>query len=518
MWQRRSVHRIQWCTGMIYLLVGPGLAMSAALPTIEDTYQEYTHAVELARSGNYAEGIRILRNLLQRFPNDYSLNRDLILILNWNKDCGSALSQFDRVSTHIPFEPYFSQAVADCAIQQAQAGQHAQALQVLDTLLQQQPEYYPWARDRAVITAWQGKCNLAVERYHALPVHAVTEKYLAMSIGDCLLELRRPRETAAIARMALASTPADEELQHLLNKAQIDLIDATQHRNELIAEISTNEDDQGLREWQQYLEVSTELAKQLRMYGRFRHSYADDPQFSRGNLHRVGLGLEQQLNEQWRARAEISGDVKQSGQSGGLVQVQFYPRDTIKITGMATNYVEDLPLRARAVGVTATQQQLTAEYTDLRDQWYGQVVLNRWKFSDNNQRQSEYAILGYGYVHQPEYEHFIYGEAYQSRNTLVGTDYFNPASDQSIGLLHRSNLIYSTDYLRHVDSLYLSIANYAQTGFTNHSTWAVKFEQNYDFDDTHHLSWSIGYGRHVYDGEVEYQNNAFVRYVWQFVR
>lgn len=515
-WHRRCLRQTGRFTGIICMLVGSVLSCAASVPAIEQTFKEHTQAVELARGGNYTEGIRILRKLLDVFPDDYALNRDLILVLNWNNDCESALKQFDRISTHLPFEAYFSQAVADCAVKVAQAGEHARALHVLDILLIQQPNNYPMARDRAVITAWQGNCEAAVSQYYALPNQSKTEKYLAVAIGDCMLEINRPREAAIIARAGLIEDPVDEELQHLLEKTKIALIDNESYKKELIAEVSTNENDQGLREWQQYLEFSTPLTNSLRIYSRFVHTYSDEVQYSSGNQHRVGLGIRHQYNEQWSVQAEASNDIKQSGQSGGMLRLQYFPRDTLNLSAMVTNYAEDLPLRARSSGVTAKQQQIAIEYEDLYDLWYGHAILNRWDFSDSNQRHSEFFTFGYGYFHQPAYAQYLYVEAYQSHNSLVGTDYFNPVSDQSLGLIHKTNLIYSTSYQRHVDSLYLAVANYSQTGYVAHGVWSVRFEQNFDFDNTHHLNWSLGYGRHVYDGAVEYQNDAFVRYVWQF--
>jgi predicted Zn-dependent protease len=117
----------------------PAAGAPAAPRKIEDTYAEHTRAVELARAGRHDAALVILRRLLGQFPDDYPLNRDYILVSAWKGDCPGALRHYEKVKARPSFEPYFVQAVADCAVKRAQAGDHDGALAVLVPLAGREP-------------------------------------------------------------------------------------------------------------------------------------------------------------------------------------------------------------------------------------------------------------------------------------------------------------------------------------------------------------------------------------------
>ncbi|MBS1245966.1 MAG: hypothetical protein H6R47_165 [Proteobacteria bacterium] len=83
---------------------------------IENTYAEHTRGVELARAGQYDEGLAVLLPLLQRFPDDYPLQRDVVLISAWKGDCPGALTRFERLRDYPDLEPYLVVAVTDCLL------------------------------------------------------------------------------------------------------------------------------------------------------------------------------------------------------------------------------------------------------------------------------------------------------------------------------------------------------------------------------------------------------------------
>jgi tetratricopeptide (TPR) repeat protein len=508
-------------------LVPIGLATVLALPAagappaprrIEDTYAEHTRAVELGRAGHHDAALLILRDLLAGFPDDYPLNRDFILVSTWKGDCQGALERFERVRQHPRFEPYFVQAVADCAVRRAQAGDHDGALAILGPLAERDPENYPLQRDIVVITAWKGDCPATLRRFDALPNRQAPEPYFAVAVADCLLDAERPREAVTLVRKALENEPGNESLRHALEKAQLALVPrGIDHPyREIVFEVATDETDQGLREWRSRLEVSDRLAQRTRIYARYLHARSDDPEFSDGNLNRAGLGLRHRFDERWFGEVEVSGDTQNSGQGGTSAQVVFEPRDTWRFNLAATSFAEDLPLRARAAGVEADRREGGAEYNSLDHVWHWRASANSWDFTDTNRRDSLYTTVGYAYEMLPYREQRLYGEWYQSRNTLDGAPYFNPSRDRSLGIVHRTDFILSSRYKRHVDSLYLALAAYDQEDFDVHNVWSVKYEQDYDFDDFNRLNWGVGYGRNVYDGESEYVSAAHLRYARRF--
>ena len=83
---------------------------------IETTYPEHTRGVQLARAGHYEEGLGVLLPLLARFPEDYPLQRDVILITLWKGDCPGALKRFERVRHRPDLEPYLVVPLNDCLL------------------------------------------------------------------------------------------------------------------------------------------------------------------------------------------------------------------------------------------------------------------------------------------------------------------------------------------------------------------------------------------------------------------
>jgi len=98
---------------MAILLITP---TARAVEGIESTYPEHTRGVELARAGHYDEGLSVLQPLLARFPDDYPLQRDIILIMIWKGDCLGALRRFERVRSRDALEPYLIAPVSRCLL------------------------------------------------------------------------------------------------------------------------------------------------------------------------------------------------------------------------------------------------------------------------------------------------------------------------------------------------------------------------------------------------------------------
>ena len=104
----------------------------------------------------------------------------------------------------------------------------------------------------------------------------------------------------------------------------------------------------------------------------------------------------------------------------------------------------------------------------------------------------------------------------QSRNTLDGVAYFNPSYDNSLGFMHRTDFVFDSRYWRHVNHLWLIVNAYRQEGFGTHGRWAVRYEQNYDFDEARALAVGAGVARNVYDGKYETEAHAYLNYHQRF--
>jgi tetratricopeptide (TPR) repeat protein len=475
--------------------------------------------VKQARSGVFERGIPVLARLLEVFPDDYRLQRDYIVINVWKGDCERALERFERVRNEPALEEYLVRAVADCAVRRAREGDYDGGIDVLEALLPHASDRYPLERDILVLTAWNGQCPEALERFERIRWELRYEPYLVLAVSDCQLEAGRRTEAAALLTEALERHPQEPRLHFAWLKANVALridnrYDDDRHAVEF--ETGSNQDDAGLLEWRSRLEASTRVAPRTRVYARYSATRSDDRQFDAGNLHRAGIGVRYRFNPQWRIDQEFSTDVRNSGQGGSATELIFEPRDTWQLAAGYTTFAEDIPLRARATGVESDRAYGAVEYNSLDYVWYGRVTVNTYDFTDDNQRDSFYAVGGYAFEMLPYREQRVYLEWYQSRNTREDAPYFNPSRDRSPGVVHRTDFVFDSRYKRHVDSLFLNISAYDQAGFDTKVRWGVRYEQDYDFDDFTSLNWGVGFGHNYYDGEGENALNAALRFVWRF--
>ncbi|UCH53600.1 MAG: hypothetical protein JSW09_02005 [Pseudomonadota bacterium] len=480
---------------------------------------EHTRAVELARAGDYDAGLEILARLLAVFPDDYGLRRDDIVVSEWKGDCDRALAGYEHIRGATRLENYLVRALANCAVRRAQEGEFDVALELLDSLLPHAPDPYPLERDMVVILAWQDKCEDALVRFEGIRADNRYEPYLALAVSDCWLQQGRRKEAAALLVESLQRYPQDTKVHHAWLKANValrvdDRFDDERHAFEL--ETGSDQDDAGLLEWRSRMELSTRIAARTRLFASYLVTRSDDRQYDAGNLHRAGIGIRHRFDAQWRFAQEFSTDLRNSGQNGSTTELIFEPRDTWLFRAAYATFAEDLPLRARAAGVESDRAWGDAEYNSLDYAWYGRASVSSYDFTDGNQRDAVYATIGYAYEMLPYREQRIYGEYYQSRNTREDAPYFNPSRDRSLGVVHRTDFVFDTRFKRHVDSVFLTLALYDQEGFDGKPKWAVRYEQDYDFDEFRSLNWGVGYARNYYDGLKEDELNAQLRLLWRF--
>lgn len=496
--------------GLKHLWLGGVLALASAplvASEIESTYAAHTRAVELARAGRHDEGQAILHELLARFPDDYPLNRDYILISQWKGDCDEALARFERIRHRPRLDDYLVPAVADCAVQRARAGDHEAGLAVLTGLLPRVSDEYALRRDITLVTIWTGDCERALRWFDPIRDDPRHEPYLVVPVSDCLLERNRTIDALALTETALSRRPDDGALAHAHAKADIALrVDEGEvdDRPILEAALVTDEADRGPREWLLRLEASEAIARRARVYARYLASRSGgEPAFDAGDMNRAGVGVRWRPTARWQVTQEFSRDIGRTGLGASHTLLEYRPYDTWRIEAGHHTYAEDIALAARAAGIEADRTGASAEYNSLDYAWYWRASANRYDFSDTNRRTSLYTALGYAYEMLPEREQRIYGEAYTSRNTLANAAYFNPGEDRSLGLVHRTDFVFDSRFRRRVDRLYLTAASYWQEGFGAKAKWGIKYEQDYDLDGASALVAGVAYDSNVYDGERE---------------
>ncbi len=499
--------------------MGIGPAAQAAGPGIESTYAEHTRGVELARAGHYDAGLAVLYPLLARFPGDYPLTRDVILINTWKGDCAKALEYFARIRNRPRLDDYLVEPVADCAVRRAHAGDLNIARDVLSALLPHARDDYALRRDLAIITQWQGDCPGALKRFAVIRGDPRNPPYLLAPMADCLLRAERRLEALALINTGLARYPDDPLLRHEQTKIEIALrLDDGRYdeRAALEARFDSAASDRDLRESLLRLEASALLAAPLRVYGRYLVSATDQAEFTAGEMNRLGAGLRWRPHPQLLIDQGFSRDIERHRRGGAHTRLTCYPYDAWRVSGGYDSYAEEISVRARANGIEARRGFADAEYSSLDHVWYGYASASYYRFSDGNRRREWFATVGYAYALLPEREHRVYLEGYGSRNTLAGALYFNPRRDRDVALVHNTEFIFDSRFKRHVDRLYLSFGVYEQEGFGRDPVARIAYEQDYDFDGANALLIGAAFNRKVYDGQRENEWRVWLQYARRF--
>ncbi|GAB4507032.1 MAG: hypothetical protein Tsb0026_00830 [Sulfuricaulis sp.] len=396
----------------------------------------------------------------------------------------------------------------------AREGRHDEALAVLTGLLEKYPGNYPVERDIVVITAWKGDCRTAIGRHERIRDYPDHEPFYILPVSECLIELSHVNEAITLLDAGQKRWPNDKGLASAYAAALAKR--DTLFLNEFRLEVSSNDSDQGKREWLWGARLSHKLADRARAYARYASSRSGYDDLQTGKQNRVGVGLELELLFNLFLTQEFSGDIHRSGQGGSLTSVAYLPSDQWRFGASRTSFAEDLPLRAKARLIEAKRTSVFTDFHTSDYRWSWNASASRYDFSDTNRRSTLFTSLGYAYEQKPLREQRVFLEYYQSDNTLVNTAYFNPLRDKSLSAVHKTDFVRATRFRRHVDHLYLSIGVYDQQGFDRHGIWSMRYEQDYDFTERAALSVGVGYARRIYDGAAEFETTLNAAFRWLF--
>lgn len=156
----------------LLLLMLSQTRVEVSYSTIESTYSEHTQAVKKARSGDHQGGLLILQRLLQHFPNDYSLQRDYVIVTAWSGDCKKAIKRFHRIKNSKKHKGYFLAQVGECMVKQER---YHDAI----ALLRKANRKYPDNKDIKYYLL-QAKIRLA----STLPSGTETKSYVRLNESD----------------------------------------------------------------------------------------------------------------------------------------------------------------------------------------------------------------------------------------------------------------------------------------------------------------------------------------------
>ncbi len=420
------------------------------------------------------------------------------------------------VATFAVAAPVSDDPLHDKGVKTARDGNHREGLAILQSLLDKDPGNYAVRRDFIIIATWAGDCDLALKHYQKIKDTPQQEAYLLVPVSDCLNVRNRRAEAITLLEKGATQWPDDEELKEKLAELKVQRDSDTAPA--VSVTLSTDSSDQGNLEWLFETRYSQQLLQDTRAYVRFLAVRADDPEFATGDLNRFGVGAIHHLNVQWTFDVELSTDVKQSGDEGVTGTVLYQPYYLWQLGLQHATFAEDVPLRAKAIGITSNRTNAFVDFHTEDYRWTWSAGANQYDFSDTNNRKSFFTAGSYAYHLKPKLEHRVVLDVYRSQNSLPANDtvYFNPSRDSTINLTHKSSLVYDSRFERHVDHFLVFVGNYWQQTYSSDLIYGVGIQQEYNFTDYDYFTWGAGADSRVYDGNREQQINVYVSYEHKF--
>ena len=375
--------------------------------------------------------------------------------------------------------------------------------------LQQEAPGNPEIRNAlAHIHHWRGWPRRALEEFNIL--HSMDPDYLQPETGRIatLNDLAFKSDAREQAKALLKQHPREKWVRKLVRELDVEQF----NRNDLA--FSFSKDDDGATDVQVMNTTSTPLSLWTRLYGfvLWRRTWNDDPDETARALgddqatyfKRIGAGLNHIFNSDWRATQQFSVDVETGGEFGSLSQLTWTPDDYWQIDAMVDTFSTDVAKRARAAGITA--QKAETRFTFRESEWREySLSLSRQRFSDDNDRDEISAGYEQNLFVKNDWRMRIFLDLYGTRNSEwdnPDVTYFNPKSALGCSLTHMTEqTVYDIYDRRFVHRLYLTAGSYAQDGYSGGPVGAIRYEQEFDFSDTHALLWGVGLARDRYDGD-----------------
>jgi len=251
-------------------------------------------------------------------------------------------------------------------------------------------------------------------------------------------------------------------------------------------------------------------------YRAFAHLYSAEANFANGTgqRNRSGAGLEYR-SPRITATGELSHDAD-DGKTGVAASLAFTPDDHWTFSGTADTSSNDTPLQARFAGINARRGAVEVAWR-AHESRSAAISWGQMNFSDGNRRNSMQARWTERVIAGPVYKLEITGSLDASRNSSTGAPYFNPSHDFSPALEFSNEWQQWRRYTRaFTHRLVVSAGSYSQAGFGSGSTYAARYEQEWESDDRLTFRYGIGRSLHPYDGDRTARNHAYFSLNWKF--
>ncbi|HKH48412.1 MAG TPA: hypothetical protein VKM72_27435 [Thermoanaerobaculia bacterium] len=359
----------------------------------------------------------------------------------------------------------------------------------------------------ATATLWQGAPRRGLQSIEELLARTTRE---APRVDNPSARISRTGALASLGDLAEARRQADD-----LATLYPENVHAQRLRRDIETQLSPearlegryDTSDRGLGEAWSLFEVSVPAGSRARLAAGASGSRSEDDRYARGDVREAHLGLSLRPGHWLSLSGEVAWDV--SGEDfgngpAGSARVALLPDDRWRVDlGAALDAWRDLPLRARAAGITADTYDAGLSYS-AGTRWDARLGGGRSELTDGNERTWG-LVAAHLLVRQgPFYRATFGGEVYASENSRSDVIYFSPSRDQSASLTHRSEWVTANaPGRRHSFSLLAHAGVYDQEGFDPGLVGGAWLESDWDLSGRTVLVLGAGARSQLYDGSRE---------------
>ncbi len=483
-------------------------------------YARMQVAIAYARLGRSERAIPILQELVNERPDDIDAQLELFYALVDRDEIREARAwidrQLERAHARTDRAAELRLQVA-AAMVRAYAEHPAQALERLDTLLDEAPFSVDARSARATVYSWRGWIRRALgETDSVLAVAPRNRDARALQVQtDLALDdwvMARRHLAAAVAEDALSDRDAQQLDSRLRWHQRPQVLIESGFGTGTQTSVATN------RDWHFDSRVySAPIEERYRVFGHVRQSNSD---ISPTSLSRTWGGLG--LDALWRGLAASLELAGVSGESAPAAQflASWRPADGTRIGLAAASSDPDTPARASANGIRMSSTQLSSGYEFNESTGVGFDVGGA-RFSDGNHQINATARVSQRLLASNSGRLTWNNYLGATHDSLAATQapYFDPARAASQETELRGEWLGSRDAHRQRalwHAVTVSIGRYQQSGFATHDTEAVRYELRWTCSDHGEFAAGVARSRHPYDGNEESRTSATVSYEGRF--
>ncbi len=361
----------------------------------------------------------------------------------------------------------------------------------------------------AHVHLWRGWPRKALKEFRI--IETLDPEYMKAKTGKmaALNELAFREEARDEASTLLKTHFKNKYLQQLCRQFEVE------EMREIVADFRVFQEPEGSDDiraeisFYEPVSVSTSLCAAFL----WRKTWEDDDS---SNFRRAGMGVNHIFNSTWEVEQRVSVNYDDGRDFGSFSEIRFFPSDYFRFSISYDSFTTDVPMQARVFEIEAKKLDLGIEYRE--SEWRScHLFLGHLEFSDGNDRDQ--ALLGYeqGLFVKNNWSMKLGVELYMSRNSRDDAPYFNPEKDFSLSATHVTEQTLWRIYDRaFVHRLHLTVGSYKQADYSHEMIGSIRYEQDYDFSDTHSLLWGATLGSNVYDGDAVTNYGFYLTYRWRF--